>query len=51
MTQADIEKLADQLEAYKDRSRTLDSLRGLSVKHGTIQRILAWPLGKDDTHT
>ena len=29
----------------------LDSLRGSSVKHGTIQRILAWPLRKDDTHT
>ena len=28
----------------------LDSLRGSSVKIGTIQRILAWPLRKDDTH-
>ena len=28
-----------------------DSLRGSSVKIGTIQRILAWPLRKDDTHT
>jgi len=28
----------------------LDSLRGSSVKFGTIQRILAWPLRKDDTH-
>ena len=27
-----------------------DSLRGSSVKIGTIQRILAWPLRKDDTH-
>ena len=28
-----------------------DSLRGSSVNIGTIQRILAWPLCKDDTHT
>ena len=28
----------------------LDSLRGSSVKLGKIQRILAWPLRKDDTH-
>jgi hypothetical protein len=28
----------------------LDSLRGSSVKMGTIQRSLAWPLHKDDTH-
>ena len=28
-----------------------DSLRRSSVKLGTIQRILAWPLRKDDTHT
>ena len=28
-----------------------DSLRGSSVKLGTIQRILAWPLRTDDTHT
>ena len=27
-----------------------DSLRGSSVKIGTIQRRLAWPLRKDDTH-
>ena len=27
-----------------------DSLRGSSVKIGTIQRILALPLRKDDTH-
>ena len=26
-----------------------DSLRGSSVKIGTIQRRLAWPLRKDDT--
>ena len=28
----------------------LDSLRGSSVKNGAIQRILAWPLRKDNTH-
>ena len=28
----------------------LDSLRGSSVKIGTIQRKLAWPQCKDDTH-
>ena len=28
----------------------LDSFRGTSVKIGTIQRRLAWPLRKDDTH-
>ena len=28
----------------------LDSLRRSSVKIGTMQRILAWPLRKDDTH-
>jgi len=31
-------------------SIVLDSLRGSSVKIGTIQRRLAWPLRKDDTH-
>ena len=31
-------------------SQTLDSLRGSPVKIGTIQRRLAWPLRKDDTH-
>ena len=29
----------------------MDSLRRSSVKIGTTQRILAWPLRKDDTHT
>ena len=29
---------------------SLDSLRGSSVKIGTIQKRLAWPLHKDDTH-
>ena len=28
----------------------LDSLRGSSVRIGTLQRKLAWPLRKDDTH-
>ena len=28
----------------------LDSLRGSSIKIGTIQRKLAWPLRKHDTH-
>ena len=28
----------------------MDSLRGSSVKIGMIQRRLAWPLRKDDTH-
>ena len=32
------------------RILTSDSLRGSSVKIGTIQRRLAWPLRKDDTH-
>jgi septal ring factor EnvC (AmiA/AmiB activator) len=32
------------------RSIISDSLRGSSVKIGTIQRRLAWPLRKDDTH-
>ena len=29
----------------------MDPLRGASEKIGTIQRRLAWPLRKDDTHT
>ena len=28
----------------------VDSLRGSSVRLGTIQRKFAWPLRKDDTH-
>ena len=32
------------------RQVDLDTLRGSSVKIGTIQRRLAWPLRKDDTH-
>ena len=31
-------------------NHSLDSFRGTSVKIGTIQRRLAWPLRKDDTH-
>ena len=30
--------------------RSVDSSRGSSVKIGTIQRRLAWPLRKDDKH-
>ena len=33
-----------------EQLKCLDSLRGSSVKIGTIQRRLAWPLRKDDTH-
>ena len=36
--------------AHDTTAHTLDSLRGSSVKIGTIQRRLAWPLRKDDTH-
>ena len=32
------------------RSVYVDSLRGSSVKLGTILRRLEWPLRKDDTH-
>ena len=32
------------------RKPETDSLRGSSVKLGTMQRRLAWPLRKDDTH-
>ena len=35
---------------HLDAIDSLDSLRGSSVKIGTIQRRLAWPLRKDDTH-
>ena len=37
--------------ARKDALKLVDSFRGSSVKIGTIQRRLAWPLRKDDTHT
>ena len=36
--------------ALFDAQILLDSFRGSSVKIGTIQRRLAWPLRKDDTH-
>ena len=36
--------------AREERLSKTDSLRGSSVKIGTIQRRLAWPLRKDDTH-
>ena len=45
-----------QTDRQKERGLPLrptfvsDSLRGSSVKIGTIQRRLAWPLRKDDTH-
>ena len=35
---------------WKTSEALLDSLRGSSVKLGTMQRILAWPLRKDDRH-
>ena len=37
-------------QAFPPMPLVLDSLRGSSVKIGTIQRRLAWPLRKDDTH-
>ena len=43
--------LPDGLGAGRVAEKGLsDSLRGSSVKIGTIQRRLAWPLRKDDTH-
>ena len=41
-------EFAKCLQTYVCKS---DSLRGSSDKIGTIQRRLAWPLRKDDTHT
>ena len=47
-------KRADPAECVKINQpghfATLDSFQGSSVKIGTIQRRLAWPLRKDDTH-
>ena len=47
-------KRADPVERVKidqlGQTATLDSFRGSSVKIGTVQRRLAWPLRKDDTH-
>ena len=37
-------------ERKKEATLLPDSLRGSSVRIGTIQRRLAWPLRKDDTH-
>ena len=37
-------------KTYVRATTCLGSLRGSSVKIGTIQRRLAWPLRKDDTH-
>ena len=42
--------LFDARSASEQLTLFLDSLRGSSVKIGTIQRRLAWPLRKDDTH-
>ena len=42
--------LNDLCGAEEHSGQLMDSLRGSSVKLGTIQRILAWPLRKDDTH-
>ena len=41
------------IHIYTKQGRLLsvDSLWGSSVKLGTMQRRLAWPLRKDDTHT
>ena len=41
---------ANWFQAFPPLPLKLDSLRGSSVKIGTIQRRLAWPLRKDDTH-
>ena len=38
------------LHSFPAAASLLDSLRGSSVKIETIQRRLAWPLRKDDTH-
>ena len=43
------DETADWLKAQNEFIGS-DSLRGSSVKIGTIQRRLAWPLRKDDTH-
>ena len=46
----DVRKLAFACIVQDASHLYLDSLRGSSVKIGTIQRRLAWPLRKDDTH-
>ena len=42
--------LGGKTTAIRNEGGALDSLRGSSVKIGTMQRIIAWPLRKDDTH-
>ena len=44
------QKTKDASPIFQMMTLILDSLRGSSVKIGTIQRRLAWPLRKDDTH-
>ena len=41
---------SNQCDVEQEPTVILDSLRGSSVKIGTIQRRLAWPLRKEDTH-
>ena len=43
-------KVKSKSEHIKITIKTKDSLRGSSLKAGTIQRRFAWPLRKDDTH-
>ena len=45
------QKTKDASPIFQMMTLILDSLRGSSVKIGTIQRRLAWPLRKDDTAT
>ena len=40
----------DEKHGWQQSNHMMDSLRGSSVKLGTIQRKLAWPLRKDDAH-
>ena len=55
-TKANIKQIKQQQAAAMDgsrgsrRKRNQVSLRGSSVKLGTIQRTLAWPPRKNDTH-
>ena len=39
-----------RIHVYYHTSYFSDSLRGSSVRIGTMQRLLAWPLREDDTH-
>ena len=45
-----ISDLRKKTQHLRKKPSILDSLRGSSDKIGTIQRRLAWPLRKDDTH-